>query len=83
MIFLFRQKKIKLSSTEELAVIPEEPVEKNSFQGFGIHHQLSLVKKDNGKLSKPDKSNTLDNKKRSHEVTEPMPNETRYAFVTF
>ncbi|KAI9113732.1 hypothetical protein K1719_014983 [Acacia pycnantha] len=76
------RKKIKLSSCEKLSVTPDEPLEKNgSFQGCGIHHQSSLVNKDNGKSSnlssQPDKSKTIDNKKQSNGISEPMPNEVR------
>ncbi|CAL0327971.1 unnamed protein product [Lupinus luteus] len=58
------KKKIKLSSTEKLAVIPEEKEESASFGGC-VHHR-NVVKKDNEKSSKlssqPKKSSNLDRK---------------------
>lgn len=57
-----------------------------SLQGCGIHHELSLVNKDSGKLSdsssQSDKSKTVDNKKQSNEISGPISDETRYIFVT-
>ncbi|OIW14634.1 hypothetical protein TanjilG_32976 [Lupinus angustifolius] len=58
------KKKIKLSSTEKLAVIPEEEEENASFEGR--IHRRNVVKKDNDKSSKlssqPKKSSNLDHK---------------------
>lgn len=57
----FSQKKIKLSTTENLAVIPEVHEKENGSSQGCIHKHLSPVKKDKKKLtnlsSHPNKSN--------------------------
>ncbi|XP_028776528.1 coilin [Neltuma alba] len=77
------RKKIKLSSCEKLADTPKEPVENNgSFRVCGIHHQSSLINKENGKSSnlssQTDKSMTIENQKQSNGISELMPNEARF-----
>ncbi|KAI4317321.1 hypothetical protein L6164_025199 [Bauhinia variegata] len=75
-----RQKKIKLSSTEKLAVISDA---NGSLQDCVINRQLSLVKKDNDKSSilssQQDKSSihTLDTSRRSNKTSGSKPTETR------
>ncbi|KAK7306170.1 hypothetical protein VNO77_44093 [Canavalia gladiata] len=75
-----RQKKIKLSATENLTVIPEVHVEENgSSQGL-IYHQLSPAKKDDSKSSKlssqPNKSSNLNFNKQKNVIS--GPDETRF-----
>ncbi|XP_061346987.1 coilin [Gastrolobium bilobum] len=76
------QKKIKLSTTENLAVIPEVHEEENeSFQG-SIHHESSLVKKNNGKSSnlssQPNKSGKDNFNKQMNDKSGSTSDETRF-----
>ncbi|TKY47696.1 DNA ligase isoform X2 [Spatholobus suberectus] len=76
------QKKIKLSTTENLAVIPEVHEEENGSSQGNIHHQLSLVKKDNKKSSnlssQPNKSSNLNFTTEKNDKGGPTSDETRF-----
>lgn len=87
LFFLFSQKKIKMSTTENLEVIPEVHDEENgSFQGH-TSHQSSLAKKDIDKSSKlssqPDKSSNSDFHKQKNDKSGPASDETRCTFISF
>ncbi|KAG4377012.1 hypothetical protein GLYMA_18G013300v4 [Glycine max] len=84
------QKKIKLSTAENLSVTPKVHEKENgssegheeengSFDGY-IHHQLSLVKKDKKKSSnlssQPNKSSNLN--KQKNDKSDPTSDETRF-----
>ncbi|XP_028212023.1 coilin-like isoform X3 [Glycine soja] len=84
------QKKIKLSTAENLLVTPKVHEKENgssegheeengSFDGY-IHHQLSLVKKDKKKSSnlssQPNKSSNLN--KQKNDKSDPTSDETRF-----
>ncbi|KAG5090272.1 hypothetical protein AAZX31_18G012900 [Glycine max] len=84
------QKKIKLSTAENLSVTPEVHEKENgssegheeenrSFDGY-IHHQLSLVKKDKKKSSnlssQPNNSSNLN--KQKNDKSDPTSDETRF-----
>ncbi|CAJ1854057.1 unnamed protein product [Sphenostylis stenocarpa] len=75
------QKKIKLSTTENLSHIPEVHEEENGSSEGCIHHQLSLVKKEKKKSSnlssKLNKSNNLDKQKNAN--SDCPSEETRFA----
>ena len=73
----FSQKKIKLSNTENLSVIPEEENEDS------VHHQLSIVKdrKKSSKLSSDlNRSSNLD--KQKNDKSDCPSDETRFIFIT-
>lgn len=93
--FKFSQKKIKLSTAENLSVTPKVHEKENgssegheeengSFDGY-IHHQLSLVKKDKKKSSnlssQPNKSSNLN--KQKNDKSDPTSDETRCILITF
>jgi len=77
----FSQKKIKLSTSENLSVIPEVHEEENE---GSIDHQLSLVKKDKKKSSKLsselNRPSNLD--KQKNDKSDCPSDETRSIFIT-
>ncbi|KAG4975369.1 Coilin [Glycine soja] len=74
------QKKIKLSTAENLSVIPQVHEEENGSSEGHIHHQLSVVKKDKKKhsnlSSQSNKSSNLN--KQKNDKSDPTSDETRF-----
>lgn len=83
--FTFSQKKIKLSTAENLSVIPQVHEEENGSAEGHIHHQLSVVKKDKKKhsnlSSQSNKSSNLN--KQKNDKSDPTSDETRCNLFTF
>lgn len=78
-IFVFSQKKIKMSTTDNLSVIPEVNDEENGILKDGAHRQPSPAKKSSKKLSK--KSSNRDLIKQKDDKNGSTSDETRCIFT--